>query len=63
MTVTLTKSSDRNSNQILLPSIRWETYRAIACDLESQPNMRLTYEQGLLEIRRQSELHESYLVI
>ncbi|WP_271251995.1 Uma2 family endonuclease [Pseudanabaena sp. Chao 1811] len=60
MTVTLTKSSDRTSNQILLPSIRWETYRAIACDLESQPNKRLTYDQGLLEIRMPSELHESY---
>ncbi|MBD2177217.1 Uma2 family endonuclease [Pseudanabaena sp. FACHB-1998] len=60
MTVTLSKSSDRTSNQILLPSIRWETYRAIACDLESQPNKRLTYDQGLLEIRMPSELHESY---
>ncbi len=60
MTVTLPKSSDRTSNQILLPSIRWETYRAIACDLESQPNKRLTYDQGLLEIRMPSEVHGSY---
>jgi len=64
MAVTLSKSSDRTSNQtsnqILLPSIRWETYRAIACDLESQPNKRLTYDKGLLEIRMPSELHESY---
>jgi Uma2 family endonuclease len=60
MAVTHSKSSDRTSNQILLPSIRWQTYRAIACDLESQPNKRLTYDNGLLEIRMPSELHESY---
>jgi len=56
MTATLTKSSDR----MLLPSIRWETYRAIACDLETQPKIRLTYDNGLLEIRRQPDLHENY---
>jgi Uma2 family endonuclease len=60
MMLTLSKSSDRTSNQILLPSIRWETYRAIAHDLESQPNKRLTYDNGLLEIRMPSDLHESY---
>jgi len=56
MTATLTKLSDR----ILLPSIRWETYRAIACDLEAQPKIRLTYDNGLLEIRMPSDLHENY---
>ena len=60
MTVTVTKSSDRTSNQILLPSIRWETYRAIADDLEAQPSKRLTYDNGLLEIRMPSDLHENY---
>ena len=60
MTVTFTKSSDRTSNQILLPSIRWETYRAIANDLEAQPSKRLTYDNGLLEIRMPSDLHENH---
>ncbi len=60
MTVTVTKSSDRTSKQILLPSIRWETYRAIADDLETQPSKRLTYDNGLLEIRMPSDLHENY---
>ena len=60
MTLTLSKPSDRTNSQILLPSIRWETYRAIANDLESQPKMRLTYDNGLLEIRMPSDLHESY---
>ena len=60
MTVVLEKSSDRANSQILLPSIRWETYRAIADDLEAQPNKRLTYDNGLLEIRMPSDLHESY---
>ena len=60
MTVVLEKSSDRANSKILLPSIRWETYRAIADDLEAQPNKRLTYDNGLLEIRMPSDLHESY---
>lgn len=56
MTVTL----DRTSNHICLPSIRWQTYRAIADDLEAQPSKRLTYDNGLLEIRTPSDLHENY---
>ena len=59
MIAVLEKSSDR-ANHLLLPSIRWETYRAIADDLEAQPNKRLTYDNGLLEIRMPSDLHESY---
>jgi Uma2 family endonuclease len=60
MTAVLEKSSDRANSQILLPSIKWETYRAIADDLETQPNKRLTYDNGLLEIRMPSDLHENY---
>ena len=60
MTAILPKSSDRASNHICLPSIRWETYRAIADDLESQPSKRLTYDKGFLEIRMPSDLHENY---
>ena len=60
MTAILSKSSDRASNHMLLPSIRWQTYRAIADDLESQPSKRLTYDNGLLEIRMPSDLHENY---
>jgi Uma2 family endonuclease len=60
MTGILSKSSDRASNHILLPSIRWETYRAIAQDLEAQPSKRLTYDKGFLEIRMPSDLHENY---
>jgi Uma2 family endonuclease len=48
------------SERILLSSIRWETYRAIARDCEQQPRTRLTYDQGQLEIRMPSDLHESY---
>lgn len=56
MTTTLTPPSER----ILLSSIRWETYRAIARDCEQQPRTRLTYDQGQLEIRMPSDLHETY---
>jgi hypothetical protein len=54
MTAILSKSSDRARNHICLPSIRWQTYRAIADDLEAQPNKRLTYDNGILEIRMPS---------
>ena len=56
MHTTLTPPSER----ILLSSIRWETYRAIAHDCEQQPRTRLTYDQGQLEIRLPSDLHETY---
>lgn len=56
MTTTLTPPSER----ILLSNIRWETYRAIARDCEQQPRTRLTYDQGQLEIRMPSDLHETY---
>ncbi len=60
MTAIVSKSSDRANNHILLSSIRWETYRAIAHDLEAQPSKRLTYDKGFLEIRMPSDLHENY---
>lgn len=47
-------------NLVVLPSIRWETYQAISRDFEQQPNIRLTYDHGQLEIRMPSDLHESY---
>jgi len=47
-------------NLVVLPAIRWETYQAISRDCEQQPNIRLTYDCGQLEIRMPSDLHESY---
>ena len=42
MTAILSKSSDRTSNHICLPSIRWQTYRAIADDLVENYELRIT---------------------
>ena len=47
-------------NLVVLPAIRWQTYRAISRDFEQQPNIRLTYDCGQLEIRRPLDSHESY---
>lgn len=65
MSLTITRSPNSPSvpisaNLMVLPAIRWETYQAIARDFEQQPNIRLTYDCGQLEVRMPSDLHESY---
>lgn len=35
---------------VLLRNISWPTYESLLEDLSEQPRMRLTYDQGLLEI-------------
>jgi Uma2 family endonuclease len=47
-------------NKIVLQGIQWPTYQALRKDLECQPNQRLTYDQGLLEIMTPLSEHESY---
>jgi Uma2 family endonuclease len=56
MTATLTQSPDR----VLLKNISWQTYQSLVKDFEQQPAMRLTYDQGTLEIRMPLDPHESY---
>jgi Uma2 family endonuclease len=48
------------SNRILLKGVQWSTYQALIKDLESQPNQRLIYDGGLLEIMTPLPEHESY---
>lgn len=65
MSLTITRSPNppqpiTPANLIVLPNLRWETYQAIAKDFEQQPNTRLTYDCGQLEIRMPSDLHEFY---
>jgi Uma2 family endonuclease len=38
------------SSGILLHNISWETFQSLIRELESQPNKRLTYDNGRLEI-------------
>jgi len=65
MSLTITRSPDppqptTPANLIVLPNLSWATYQAIVKDFEQQPNTRLTYDRGQLEIRMPSDLHESY---
>ena len=65
MSLTITRSPDppklkTPANLVVLPNLRWETYQAIVKDFEQQPNTRLTYDCGQLEIRMPSDLHEFY---
>jgi Uma2 family endonuclease len=56
MTATLIQTPDR----VLLQNISWQTYQSLVKDFEQQPAMRLTYDQGTLEIRMPLDPHESY---
>jgi hypothetical protein len=37
-------------NTTILSGIQWSTYQNLVQDLASQPGMRLTYDDGILEI-------------
>lgn len=46
--------------RILLKGIAWGTFESLVRDLESQPNKRLTYDGGFLEIWMPLPPHESF---
>lgn len=48
------------SHLMVLQGINWTTYQALIRDLESEPNKRLTYNQGRLEIMVPLPPHERY---
>jgi Uma2 family endonuclease len=56
MTATLIQSPDR----VILPNISWQTYQSLTRDFDQEPAIRLTYDQGLLEIRMPLDPHETY---
>ena len=56
MTATLIQSPDR----VILPNISWQTYQSLIQDFEQEPAIRLTYNQGTLEIRMPLDPHETY---
>lgn len=43
---------------IVLPNIRWQTYRAMLTDMGDHRAMRLSYNQGNLTLKMPSKLHE-----
>lgn len=56
MTATLIQSPDR----VVLRNISWQSYQSLMHDLEQEPAIRLTYDQGTLEIRMPLDPHETY---
>lgn len=56
MTATLIQHPDR----VVLPHISWQTYQSLSQDFEQEPAIRLTYDQGVLEIRMPLDPHETY---
>jgi len=55
MTTTLNESV----NRVLLENISWQTYEFLLKDLAEQRGIRLTYDQGKLEIMTPLDPHES----
>lgn len=56
VTATLIQSPDR----VILHNISWQSYQSLVRDCAQQPALRLTYDQGTLEIRMRLDLHETY---
>ncbi len=55
MTATLIQTPDR----VILQNISWQTYQSLIVDFEPEPNLRLTYDHGKLEIRMPLDPHET----
>lgn len=51
-----------NIPSLILPNIRWQTYEALLLDLKDTRRVRVTYDQGTLEIMTPSEEHEGYSI-
>jgi len=47
-------------DSMILRGIHWDTYQSLVRDLESEPSKRLTYDNGVLEIRMPLSPHERY---
>jgi Uma2 family endonuclease len=47
-------------NSVILYNISWHTYQEILRDSAEQPNKRMTYDQGILEIITPLPEHETY---
>ena len=62
MVATMRPQSPKGLKQerVLLQAIAWKTFEALVQDLESQPNKRLTYDGGFLEIWMPLPPHESF---
>jgi Uma2 family endonuclease len=55
----MTTTLNENANRVLLENISWQTYQDLLLDCAEQPGIRLTYDQGKLEIMTPLDPHES----
>ncbi len=46
------------TQRIVLENVSWQTYQALLTDMGSHRVSRLTYDEGTLEIKMPSKLHE-----
>ncbi len=52
------QSTNGAEQRVILYGVSWQTYQNISSALEPHPSVRLTYDQGALEIMTVSFLHE-----
>lgn len=58
MITTLNRTSDWQTQHVVLEGITWQTYQALLKDLGDHRSSMLAYDQGILEIIMPSGLHE-----
>lgn len=49
---------DKTTQQVVLENVSWQTYELLLADLGDHRASRLTYDEGTLEIKMPSKLHE-----
>lgn len=59
MTTALLQSSTQLDLRVVLEGVTWQTYQALLKDLGDHRASRLAYDQGILEIKVPSDIHES----
>jgi len=53
------KTATAATSNAVLSNISWQTYQAMLVDMGDRRSARLNYDQGVLEIRMPSDLHEA----
>ncbi|MEC5030784.1 MAG: Uma2 family endonuclease [Oscillatoria sp. PMC 1051.18] len=56
--VTITSTANQNQNAIQLKGVSWHTYKMLLSDVGENRAWRITYDQGVLELRMPLPQHE-----
>jgi Uma2 family endonuclease len=60
MTVTtINPSPEKTTQRVVLSNISWQTYESLLAEAGDKRSSRFSYSQGVLEIIRPSDLHET----